>query len=109
MLNNLPISELTEDQDYPKEILYLHGILKGSQVGPVAGLGFGLVLGGLRKSWRPVKDGTAFGLVAGPIIVSAIVFNQMRGRDYVEWQDRYFEVFSHIVLGDYSGMRSKCL
>ncbi|KAI8892033.1 hypothetical protein BC833DRAFT_506762, partial [Globomyces pollinis-pini] len=83
-----PMAEYTEDQMYPKTIMYTHGLIKGAQAGPIVGAGIGTFWALYKRSPIPILRGATIGLITAPAVTCAMIYGRMMSKEDIEWKDR---------------------
>ena len=111
MLDLFPSFKFAEDQNYSMEMLYLHGILKGLQVGPLLGLVVGIPLAMYKKNIRILYNNISISTVLAPVATSVLIYNKMRNEPYIGYQDRAWRLQRNRNqnLVDYCSMAGACL
>jgi Protein of unknown function (DUF1757) len=95
MLDLFPVAKVPQDQEYSMEMLYLHGIFKGLQVGPLFGILVGLPVALFRKNPKIFYNNVSFSTLLGPGLVSGLVYGRMQNKEFIEFQDRVFRLQRH--------------
>jgi hypothetical protein len=95
MLDLFPVAKFPKDQEYSMEMVYLHGILKGLQAGPLVGMAVGLPIALIRRNPRIFYNNLSFSTLLGPGLVSGLVYSRMKGQEFIGFQERAWRLQRH--------------
>lgn len=111
MLDLFPVAKYAEDQEYSMEMLYLHGVMKGLQVGPLLGMAVGMPVAIIRKNPRIFYNNISFSTLLGPILVSGMTYITMKDQEFIGFQDRAYRLQRNRNqnLSDYCSLAGICL